>query len=161
MHASAHRFLLPFIGILCLFVAESLSAAQSNLDVSTDTGPIRGKESADGKVRSFLGIPYAAPPVGALRWTPPQPAAPWKEVRDATAFGSRCMQLELMKSVSFRDPGQSEDCLTVNVWTPKDASKLPVMVWIYGGSFAIGSGSEPRYDGDAFARHGVVLVTLN
>jgi para-nitrobenzyl esterase len=135
--------------------------AQTGLTVSTDCGPVRGKESGDGKVRIFLGIPFAAPPVGPLRWKPPQPPAPWKDARDATAFGPRCMQPELMKSVFFRDPGPSEDCLTLNVWSPQGASKLPVMVWIYGGSFAIGASSEPRYDGDALARRGVVLVTLN
>jgi len=144
-----------------LFAVAPRSLAQSNLNVTLDSGPIHGKESGDGKVRIFLGIPYAAPPVGPLRWKPPQPVTPWKDVKETTAYGSRCMQLDLMKSVIFLDPGKSEDCLNLNVWTPKEANKLPVMVWFYGGSFAIGAGSEARYDGDAFARRGVVLVTLN
>jgi len=158
MRISPRTFLLLLI---YLFAVAPRSLSQSNLTVTTDAGQIHGKESGDGKVRIFLGIPYAAPPVGPLRWKPPQPPAPWKDVREATAFGPRCMQPDLMKSVVFRDSGPSEDCLTLNVWAPKDASKLPVMVWIYGGSFALGAGSEPRYDGDTFARRGVVLVTLN
>jgi len=152
---------LSLLFLFAFFFSASLAFAQSALTITTDSGPIHGKESGDGKVHIFLGIPFAAPPVGPLRWKPPQPPAPWKDVRETTAFGPRCTQPELMKSVVFRDPGPSEDCLTLNVWSPQGASKLPVMVWIYGGSFALGSGSEPRYDGDAFARRGVVLVTLN
>jgi para-nitrobenzyl esterase len=144
-----------------LFAFAPRSFAQAELSIATDSGPIHGKESGDGKVRSFLGIPFAAPPVGPLRWKPPQPVAPWKEVKQTTAFGPRCMQPDIMKSVTFRDSGPSEDCLTLNVWTPKDAAKLPVMVWIYGGAFIIGGSSQPLYDGDALARRGIVLVTLN
>jgi para-nitrobenzyl esterase len=143
------------------FVFAPRAFPQADLSIATDSGPIHGKESGDGKVRIFLGIPFAAPPVGPLRWKPPQPPAPWKDVKEATAFGPRCMQPELIKSVTFLDPGPSEDCLTLNVWTPKDAAKLPVMVWIYGGAFIIGGSSQPLYDGNAFARRGVVLVTLN
>lgn len=153
--------LCSLILALLAFLVATPARAQSNLNITLDSGPIHGKESGDGAVRSFLGIPYAAPPLGPLRWKPPQPVMPWKEVRETTAYGSRCMQLDLMKSVIFLDPGPSEDCLTLNVWTPKEAAKLPVMVWIYGGSYVIGAGSESRYVGDAFARHGVVLVTLN
>lgn len=145
-----------------LFIAITLPAlADDRLTIATDSGPIHGKESGDGKVRIFLGIPFAAPPVGPLRWKPPQPVAPWKDVKETTAFGPRCMQPDVMKSVTFRDPGPSEDCLTLNVWAPKDAAKLPVMVWIYGGAFLIGGSAQPAYDGDAFARRGIVVVTLN
>ncbi len=132
--------------------------------VHTDRGELDGKLSDDGQVRVFLGIPYAAPPVGPLRWKPPQPAERWPGVLTAQSYGARCMQVSPFADMVFRDPGANEDCLTLNVWTPRAASpggKLPVMVWIYGGGFLAGSTSEPRQDGEAFARRGVVLVTLN
>jgi para-nitrobenzyl esterase len=124
---------------------------------------VRGEFTADGKVRAFKGIPYAAPPVGDLRWQPPQPAAKWKGERDATAFGARCMQAPIYEDMVFRDPGPSEDCLTLNVWTPAKAKKgsLPVMVWIYGGGFQAGGTSEPRQDGQFLAHRGVVIVSMN
>jgi para-nitrobenzyl esterase len=126
-------------------------------------GPVLGKTSADGKVDVFLGIPYAAPPTGSLRWKPPQPAPAWKEVREATAFGSRCMQARIYDDMMFRDPGISEDCLTLNIWAPagKNTGRLPVMVWIYGGGFVAGSTSEPRQDGEKLARKGVIVVSMN
>jgi para-nitrobenzyl esterase len=134
------------------------SAAQQ---VRIESGPIEGK--TDGAVKSFLGIPYAAPPVGDLRWKPPAPVAKWTSVRKATEFGSRCMQGPLFSDMVFRDPGPSEDCLTVNVWSvAKNANaKLPVMVWIYGGGFKAGGTSEPRQDGAALANQGVVVVSMN
>lgn len=127
------------------------------------SGSVRGKSSPDGKVRVYEGIPYAAPPIGSLRWRPPQPARAWKGVRDATKFGARCMQGNIFGDMNFRDGGPSEDCLYLNVWTPaKDAhANLPVMVWIYGGGFAAGSSSEPRQDGSVLAEKGVVVVSMN
>jgi len=111
-------------------------------------------------IHVFKGIPYAAPPVGPLRWRPPEPVAPWTGVRDAAKFGADCMQKPLANS---RAPGISEDCLTLNVWTPAKTpvGGLPVMVWVYGGGFVEGSASLPLYDGEALARKGVVLVSLN
>ena len=128
--------------------------------VNTDSGPIEGE--TDGDVRIFLGIPYAAPPMGDLRWKAPAPVTKWTSVRKTTEFGNHCLQGKLMDLV-WRDPGPSEDCLTLNVWTgAKNAdTRLPVMVWVHGGSFKIGGSSEPRYDGTALARQGVVIVTLN
>jgi len=119
--------------------------------------------SADGQVRDFLGIPYAAPPVGLLRWRPPQAAPKWHHVRQATSFGPRCMQPRIYKDMVFRDPGQSEDCLTLNIWTPAKSKKarLPVMVWIYGGGYNTGATSEPRQDGEHLAHQGVVVVSMN
>lgn len=137
--------------------------AQDAAMVKTDLGAVRGKTSADGKVNIFLGIPYAVPPVGPLRWKPPQAATPWTETRNVTAFGSRCMQLPVYSDMVFTDPGMSEDCLTLNVWAPagKPEGKLPVMVWIYGGGFQAGATSEPRQNGEFLAHKGVIVVSMN
>jgi len=130
--------------------------------VRTEAGLVEGTATTDGKIRIFKGIPYAAPPIGPLRWKPPQPAIPWKGVRQAKAFGPHAMQGNEYNDI-LRDPGPSEDCLTLNVWSPAKASskRLPVMVWIYGGGFTGGGSSETRYDGEVLARNGVVLVTFN
>lgn len=131
--------------------------------VRTESGSVEGSTSADGKVQIFKGIPYAASPIGALRWKEPQPAASWKGVRKATEFGARCMQGPIFGDMAFRDAGPSEDCLYLNVWTPKASpeAKLPVMVWIYGGGFQAGATSEGRQDGEALAHKGVVVVSMN
>jgi len=121
-------------------------------------GALKGVVAGD--VAVFKGIPYAAPPVGELRWRPPQAPAAWSGVRDASAMGPVCYQ----SGGLFGPVGaQSEDCLTLNVWTPANhtGAKLPVMVWVHGGGFIGGSGSTPFYDGTAFAHDGVVLVSLN
>ncbi len=112
---------------------------------------------ADG-VASFKDIPYAAPPVGDLRWRPPAAPAHWTEERKADAFGPACMQ------PTRRPASVSEDCLTLNIWTPADrpaGERLPVMVWIHGGAFTFGTGGTDFYDGSRFARRGVVVVTIN
>ena len=116
-----------------------------------------------GPVHAFLGIPYAAPPLGDLRWKPPAPAAKWAGVRKATEFGAHCMQGKVFGDMNFRDAGGSEDCLTLNVWVPAkpSAQKLPVMVWIYGGGFAAGTTSEARQDGTNLAQQGVIVVSMN
>ena len=154
------------VAMMAGFVAAVLSFSSSalaadSLTVKTKTGKVMGK--ADGNIRAFLGIPYAQPPVGTLRWKPPVPAAKWKGVRQATEFGSHCMQPAIYKDMIFRDPGISEDCLTVNVWTPaaNAKAKLPVMVWIFGGGFLAGGTSERRQDGTTLAKNGVVVVSMN
>ena len=157
---------LKFFGpISVLAFTFSLAAhAADPLILKTDKGSIEGKLSDDGKVRAFLGVPYAAPPVGPLRWKPPQPAEEWKDVRNAQSYGSHCVQVNQFEDMTFHDPGPSEDCLTLNVWTPSGApegAKLPVMVWIYGGGFYAGSTSERRQDGESFAHKGVILVSMN
>jgi carboxylesterase type B len=126
--------------------------------VQTEYGPVAGE--AKGGTRIFRGIPFAQAPQGELRWKPPVPPKPWKDVRDATQWGHDCPQVYARE---MRAPGQSEDCLSLNVWTPaKDAgANLPVLVWLYGGSFVGGSGSDPRSDGELFAKHGAILVTFN
>jgi citrate-Mg2+:H+ or citrate-Ca2+:H+ symporter, CitMHS family len=113
-----------------------------------------------GTTRKFLGIPFAQAPVGELRWRPPQPVNLRKGVWDATRFGSDCIQKQ---QPGTRAPGISEDCLTLNIWTPARLSseRLPVMVWIYGGGFTAGSGSLSDYDGEPLGRRGIVLVTFN
>src|ERR1700675_4725886 len=129
----------------------------------TEAGVVAGTKGADGKIGIFKGMPFAAPPVGELRWKEPQPVAPWKGVRKATEFGARCMQARIYEDMVFRDPGPSEDCLYLNVWTPGISAKTkrPVMVWIYGGGFQAGSTSEPRQDGEHLAHKGVVIVSMN
>jgi para-nitrobenzyl esterase len=131
--------------------------------VRTDAGIVEGSASADGKVQIFKGIPYAAPPVGSLRWKEPQPVPNWQGVRKGTEFGARCMQGNVFGDMVFRDAAPSEDCLYLNVWTPKASpeAKLPVMVWIYGGGFQAGATSEPRQDGEHLAHKGVVVVSMN
>jgi para-nitrobenzyl esterase len=134
------------------------------LQVKTESGIVEGTVPGNGasRVRAFLGIPYAAPPIADLRWRPPQPAAHWTGVRKATAFGARCMQKPVFGDMGFRDWSDSEDCLFLNVWTPATIrQKLPVMVWIYGGGFVAGSTSEGRQDGSILAQEGVVVVAMN
>lgn len=111
----------------------------------------------------FRGIPYAQPPVGDLRWRPPQPAPAWTGVRDAAAFGPSCPQPELPQASVYRDEpaAKSEDCLTLNVWAPQDAEGLPVVVWIHGGSLRMGGSAQPMYDGARFAKRGIVFVSIN
>ncbi len=131
--------------------------------VRTKSGLVEGATSADGSVRVFKGIPYAAPPVGDLRWKAPQPVTAWQGVRKATEFGARCMQGPIFKDMVFRDAGPSENCLYLNVWTPaaQPSNPLPVMVWIYGGGFQAGASSEPRQDGENLVKKGVVVVSMN
>ena len=134
------------------------------LSVKTEQGKVHGKTINDGKVNAFLGLPYAAPPVGDLRWKAPQPPAKWKGERDATAFGAHCAQTRVFDDMIFQDAGPSEDCLFLNVYAPADApskAKLPVMFWIHGGGYAGGGSSEPRHNGDFLPLKGVVLVTIN
>jgi len=151
-------------GALALLLGMQCAAfAQNPLQVQTDKGTVEGSLTTDGKVRAFKGIPFAAPPVGDLRWREPQSAKAWTGVLEAKQFGSHCMQPMIWKSMVFRDPGQSEDCLTLNVWTPADAKpgSLPVMVWIYGGGYAAGGTSEARQDGQFLAARNVVVVSMN
>src|SRR4051794_25015784 len=153
--------MISFVRRIAMFliVSAMMTALPVYAQVKTDAGAVEGATSADG-VRAFLGIPYAAPPVGALRWQAPQPVTPWTAVKQVTAFGARCMQGPIFNDMIFRDQ-LSEDCLYLNVWAPPGAAKLPVMVWIYGGGFQAGSASEPRQDGSKLATKGVLVVSMN
>ena len=151
---------LGFVFLLfayCLFAQPSTSPG-TGPEVKTSSGAVRGV-TEDG-VASFKGIPYAAPPVGEFRWRPPQPVTPWNGVRDASKFGADCPQRTFPGSTATT----SEDCLFLNVWAPATAmknSKFPVMVWIHGGGFVGGSGSGNGTAGNAFAKQGVILMTIN
>ena len=152
------------LAIAGLVLGLSAAVHADSLTVKTAQGKAQGKTINGGKVKAFLGLPYAAPPVGDLRWKAPEPAASWKGVRDATHYGARCMQEPVFKDMIFQDSGPSEDCLYLNVFTPATAtgsSKLPVMFWIHGGGYSAGSASEPRHNGDFLPTKGVVLVTIN
>ena len=139
-----------------------VATAQVAPQVTTAAGVVTG--SADDGVAVFRGLPFAAAPVAALRWHAPEPAAPWSGVRPATKFGKACPQDRSVSVDQAGDPGPtSEDCLFLNVWTPRveSGARLPVMVWIHGGAFVIGAGSQSLYDGAALARRGAVVVTFN
>lgn len=163
---SVRRISSLHIAILLLMCFAAIMANAANtpkLDqVRVKNGLLQGSSGLDSNVRVFKGVPYATPPVGKLRWQPPQPAPNWDGVRKAEAFGPRCMQANLFSDMKFRD-SMSEDCLYLNIWTPakSDAEKLPVMLWIHGGGFAAGSASEPRQDGELLAKKGVVVVGIN
>ena len=141
-----------------------LLAAPAQPAVSIAQGEVAGKWIMNGTQKAFLGLPYAAPPIGELRWKAPQPPSGWKGVRDATKFGGRCEQWHIWNDYLFLDSGPTEDCLYLNVYVPASAnraSRLPVMVWIHGGAYLAGAGSEPRYTNSALVSKGIVLVTIN
>ena len=135
--------------------------------VTVANGKLAGaNEGTSSGVEVFRGIPFAEPPVGDLRWREPRPIANWSGVRQAKDYAPRCMQQPLFSDMMFRSPGVSEDCLYLNVWTPAVSPRaaragLPVLVYVYGGGFQAGDGSEKRYDGAALAKRGIVVVTMN
>jgi carboxylesterase 2/para-nitrobenzyl esterase len=131
--------------------------------VETETGLLQGIPGRDHSVTVFRGVPYAAPPVGDLRWRAPAPAVPWTGVRIAAQFGPICPQSPQDAATAGISLPLSEDCLNLNVWTPAEsgAQRLPVLVWIYGGGFRAGTGANPRFDGERLARRGLVVVTFN
>lgn len=141
----------------------SMSLAQQGIGprVKTKYGELEGVHASG--ISIFKGVPFAAPPVGQFRWREPQPVQPWTGVRMANQFGPRAMQLPIFGDMNFRSNGVNEDCLYLNIWTPKasNAVKLPVLVYFYGGGFMAGDGSEPRYDGESMARNGIVAITVN
>jgi para-nitrobenzyl esterase len=139
--------------------APAVSAADPKPTITFESGSVSGR-SAEG-ISTFKGIPFAAPPIGALRWRPPQPVDEWTGPRDAGDFGPPCLQPPF-PGINDELATSSEDCLSLNIWKPDGSARnLPVMVWIHGGGHAVGSGSEKYYEGSALARRGVVVVTIN
>jgi para-nitrobenzyl esterase len=151
--------------LIFLFTLLNLSVfAQSGSEkpqAKIENGILEGISSSG--INIFKGIPFAAPPVGELRWKEPQPVKDWDGVKKADHFGPRAMQLSIYGDMIFRSNGMSEDCLYLNVWTPAKTAneKLPVLVYFYGGGFRAGDGSETRYDGESMARKGIVTITVN
>src|SRR5579884_226571 len=143
---------LAHLGTLSVYAAV-------NEPVQLERGAVSGMPGQEPEMRIFKGIPFAAPPVGNLRWRAPQPVAHWDGVRKAAEFSPVCMQ-NAPNAVASKP---SEDCLYLNVWTAAKsaAEKRPVMVWIYGGGFTSGSASVPNYDGEHLAAKGAVVVTFN
>lgn len=165
-----HNMLIALARSRCvlLALAATLTSASVLADspapvANIDSGRLSGIHDAKTGLNEFKGIPYATPPLGPLRWKPPQPVATWTDVKKADHFGPRCMQRPLFSDMVFRSDGMSEDCLYLNVWTPTHSAnqKLPVLVYFYGGGFKGGDGSEPRYDGASLAQRGIVTVTVN
>jgi len=149
--------LAAHVAILCLAIPGRIALAEP---VQTEGGLVEGVQQSD--IRVFKGIPFAAPPLGQLRWRAPQAAPAWAGVQQADRFAPICMQHGSYPEDAPAEP-MSEDCLYLNIWAPQDAKarKLPVMVWIYGGGLLNGSASTPLYAGDMLVRKGVIVVTLN
>lgn len=160
------RVLSSFL-VVSLVASATLAAAISQ-SVQVEGGAVTGIPGRDRSITAFKGIPFAAPPVGNLRWREPKPVIPWKGIRKSAEFGSSCVQTihnELKPwTYEFMTHNHiSEDCLYLNVWTPAKSAavKLPVFVYVYGGAFNSGSGAVPLYDGEGLAKKGIVVVTFN
>ena len=148
---------------LAMISAALAAIAIAGEQVKIDSGTLEGALSSNESVRVFRNVPFAAPPVGNLRWQAPQPVKAWTGVRGAQEFGAHCVQGKVFGDINGRGKEMSEDCLYLTVWTPAKSSgqPLPVYLWFYGGGFAAGSADEPRYDAESFARRGIVAVNVN
>lgn len=156
---------------LCAGVLSCLALSAQTPVLTVEGGEITGVPSGTPNVCIYKGIPYAAPPVGDLRWKQPQPVKPWKGIRQCDTFGAASLQGDQTPGSFYwkefyqgGDPKRSEDCLYLNVWTPaagKPEAKLPVIFWIHGGAYMGGYGHEIEFSGDAYAKKGVILVTIN
>jgi para-nitrobenzyl esterase len=154
--------LCSWAALLCIGAGALAAPGTATVNATVEAGVLQGS-TKDG-VMSFKGIPYAAPPVGDLRWTPPHPVAAWHGVRDATQYGHDCMQIPDPSEAAPRGTTTpSEDCLVLNIWAPvrRPGEKLAVMVWLHGGGFLNGGSSAPIYDGTGLAKQGVVFVSFN
>jgi para-nitrobenzyl esterase len=171
MEVGMRRKYLPVFVLICMLLLSATliiscgKQATQTKSLETpvlDSGPISG--TLDGSIWTFKGIPYAAPPVGNLRWKEPQEVQPWKDVRACTNYGPACPQPASSDFGALTQvTNTSEDCLYLNVWTPATSpdQRLPVMFWIHGGSFTTGAGSLPLYDGHNLATRGIIVVTIN
>ncbi|WP_421737367.1 carboxylesterase/lipase family protein [Caulobacter sp.] len=145
------------------FIALTLTALATVASAQTVTGGRLAPPKADAfGIKAYKGVPYAAPPIGDLRWRAPAPVVAWTGERRTDRFAPNCLQPKVYADLDPFTPGMSEDCLYLNVWSPaKTGGSLPVFFWIHGGGYAAGSGAEPRHDGVALAKKGVVVVTIN
>jgi para-nitrobenzyl esterase len=151
---------------LCAMSATVLFAQENNgfpVQTKVENGTIEGLYDTKSGLQFYLGVPFAKPPVGDLRWKAPQALDNWTGTKSTKAFGPRPVQAIVFGDMNARSNGISEDCLYLNVWTPakRNTTGLPVLVYFYGGGFVAGDGSEPRYDGAAMAKKGIVVVTVN
>lgn len=150
-----------------LLLSNAVAHAQGNnafaVQTTISNGVIEGNYDTKSGIQTYFGIPFAKPPVGNLRWKAPQPVENWKGVKETKKFSARPMQTVVFGDMNSRSEGVSEDCLYLNVWTPakRNTKDLPVLVYFYGGGFVAGDASEPRYDGEAMAKKGIVVVTVN
>jgi para-nitrobenzyl esterase len=155
------------MGTLLFIFCLSGAFAQTNnyfpVQAKIENGIIEGNYDSRTGMQFFLGIPFAKPPVGNLRWKAPQPPENWKSVKETKKFGPRPVQGIVFGEMNSRSDGLSEDCLYLNVWTPakRNTKNLPVLVYFFGGGFVAGDGAEPRYDGESMAKKGMVAVTVN
>jgi para-nitrobenzyl esterase len=155
--------------VMLLFYGMNITSlfAQGNngfpIQTKVESGTIEGLYDTKTGLQFYLGVPFAKPPVGDLRWKAPQAMDKWTGVKQTKAFGPRSVQAIVFGDMNSRSNGISEDCLYLNVWTParRNTTGLPVLVYFYGGGFVAGDGSEPRYDGAAMAKKGIVVVTVN
>ena len=156
-----NRILACFAVVLLACGVQAQGSGGLNKTVQTANGRLHGVAADAQGVLAFRGIPFAAPPVGELRWRAPEPAKPWQGLREATSYGSRCWELGLPERTGADAP--NEDCLYLNVWTAANSARerRPVMVWIHGGGFEFGNAHDPQSDGTLFAEKGVVLVSIN
>lgn len=158
---------ITFIILLSsLFGASCGVKTDSSADriVETNKGKIAGYVDETAEIVKFLGIPFAKPPIGELRWKAPVAMQPWQEIKDAKTFGNQCMQNYIYDDMRFRSDDVSEDCLYLNVWTPANfdqTKSYPVLLYFYGGGFIAGDSSEGRYDGTSMAQKNIVVVTTN
>lgn len=152
------------LAAICMsFAASAQTDYNFPVQVKIENGTIEGNYDTKQGLQLFLGIPFAKPPIGDLRWKAPQPPDNWKGVLQTKKFGPRPVQGIVFGDMNSRSAGLSEDCLYLNVWTPAkhDTKGLPVLVYFFGGGFVAGDGSEPRYDGASMAKKGIVTVTIN
>ncbi len=157
------RFLTLFIFITTVMHVQSQNKDAFAVQTEIEHGLIEGNYDTGTGIQSYLGIPFARPPVDELRWKAPQPPSAWEGVRQTKEFSPRPMQRIVFGDMNSRSSGVSEDCLYLNVWTPasRNTKNLPVLVYFFGGGFVAGDGSEPRYDGESMAQEGIVVVTVN
>jgi len=166
MKRTTHLSKVTVLLVTCYLLTFNTMAQHKDsfpVQAKTENGSIEGMYNTHTGLQMYLGIPFAKPPVGDLRWKAPQPVENWKGVLNTKTFGPRPVQTLVFGDMNSRSNGVSEDCLYLNVWTPakRNTTGLPVLVYFFGGGFVAGDGSEPRYDGAAMAKKGIVAVTVN